>query len=57
VVLTSGVDIKNVWSYTSSPPYAFMTLCFIKDRDNILTILRTLPSVRPSLHSKQLENR
>ena len=44
VVLTPGVDIKNVWSYTSRPPYAFMTQCFVKHRDNIVTVFRTLES-------------
>jgi hypothetical protein len=49
-VLTSGIDIKNVWSYTSSPPYAFTTWCFIKLRDNIVTIS---VSYRPSVFALQ----
>jgi hypothetical protein len=25
---------KNVWSYTSTPQYAFMAWCLVKHRDN-----------------------
>jgi hypothetical protein len=27
-------QVKNVWSYTSSPPYVFMEWCLVKYRDN-----------------------
>jgi hypothetical protein len=31
----SGAEVKNAWSYTSTPQYVFMTWCFVKDRDNV----------------------
>jgi hypothetical protein len=27
-------EIKKMWIYTSTPPYAFMASCLIKHRDN-----------------------
>jgi hypothetical protein len=29
---SSNVEVKNVWSYTSSPAYVFMALCLIQHR-------------------------
>jgi len=26
----SSAEINNVWSYTSTPPYVFMTWCLVK---------------------------
>jgi len=26
----SSAEVKNAWSYTSTPPYTFMTWCLIK---------------------------
>jgi hypothetical protein len=26
---TTSAEIKNMWIYTSTPPYAFMALCLI----------------------------
>jgi hypothetical protein len=26
----SSADVKNAWNYTSTPPYAFMVWCLIK---------------------------
>jgi hypothetical protein len=30
----SSAEVKNVWSYTSIPQYAFMAWCLVKHRDN-----------------------
>jgi hypothetical protein len=30
----SGAEVKNAWSYTSTPPYVFTTWFLIKHRDN-----------------------
>jgi hypothetical protein len=30
----SCADVKNAWSYTSIPPYVFMTWCLVKYRGN-----------------------
>jgi hypothetical protein len=31
--LPSSAEVKNAWSYTSTPQYAFTVLCLIKHRD------------------------
>jgi hypothetical protein len=30
----SNAEVKNLWSYTSTPRYVFMALCLVKYRDN-----------------------
>jgi hypothetical protein len=30
----SSAEVKNVWSYTSTPQYTFMAWCFVQHRDN-----------------------
>jgi hypothetical protein len=30
----SSAEVKNAWSYTSTPPYVFMALYLAKHRDN-----------------------
>jgi hypothetical protein len=30
----ASVEVTQMWLYTSTPPFAFMTWCFIKHRDN-----------------------
>jgi hypothetical protein len=30
----SSAEVKNVWSYTSTPQYVFMAWCLVKHRDN-----------------------
>jgi hypothetical protein len=30
----SGAEVKNVWSYTCTPPYVFMVLCSFKHKDD-----------------------
>jgi hypothetical protein len=30
----SSVEVKNAWSYTSTPQYIFMAWCLVKHRDN-----------------------
>jgi len=32
--LPSSAEVKNVWSYTSTPPYVFTAWCLVKHRDN-----------------------
>jgi hypothetical protein len=34
----SSVQVKNAWSYTSTPQYAFMAWCLVKHRDNFTLI-------------------
>jgi hypothetical protein len=37
----SNAEVKNTWSYTSSPQYVFMVWCLLKNKDNFaLLILR-----------------
>jgi hypothetical protein len=40
----SSAEVKNAWSYTSTPPYTFMVWCLVKLRDNF-----TLPYIILSL--------
>jgi hypothetical protein len=30
----SNAEVKNAWSYTSTPQYVFMAWCLVKHRDN-----------------------
>jgi hypothetical protein len=30
----SGAEVKNAWSYTSTPQYAFIVWCLVKHKDN-----------------------
>jgi hypothetical protein len=30
----SSAEVKNAWSYTSTPQYALMACCLVKHRDN-----------------------
>jgi hypothetical protein len=32
--LPSSAEVRNAWSYTYTPQYAFMALCLVKHRDN-----------------------
>jgi hypothetical protein len=41
----SRAEVKNVWSYTSSPQYVFTMWCLVKQGDNFtftFTLLRKL---------------
>jgi hypothetical protein len=31
----SSAEVKNVWSYTSTPPYVFMARCLIEQRTHL----------------------
>jgi hypothetical protein len=31
----SSAEVKNAWSYTSTPQYVFMACCLVKPRDNL----------------------
>jgi hypothetical protein len=37
-----SAEVKNAWSYTSTPQYVFMTWCLVKHRDNFIFTF-TLP--------------
>jgi hypothetical protein len=37
--LTSSAEVKNAWSYTSTPQYVFMAWCLVKHRDFTFYIL------------------
>jgi hypothetical protein len=41
----SGAEIKNAWSYTSTPQYVFMALCLVQHMDSF-----TLPYLLPLLY-------
>jgi hypothetical protein len=48
----SSVEVKNAWSYTSSPPYVFMAWCLVKQgmscrRGAWLTTGSALPATLP----------
>jgi hypothetical protein len=32
-------EVKNAWSYTSTPQYVFMAWCLVKHRDNFTFLL------------------
>jgi hypothetical protein len=32
----SSAEVKNAWSYTSTPHYIFMAWCLVKHRDNFI---------------------
>jgi hypothetical protein len=36
--LPSSAEVKNAWSYTTTPPYVFMACCLIKHRDNFIFV-------------------
>jgi len=35
----SSAEVKNVWSYTSTPQYVFTASCSVKHRDNLTLYL------------------
>jgi hypothetical protein len=41
----SGVKVKDVWSYTSTLPYAFRLQCLLKHRNNF-TLCCCIPDTR-----------
>jgi len=47
----SSAQVKNVWSYTSTPQYAFMEWCLVKHRGNFTFTLRLLLQYNPPLHA------
>jgi hypothetical protein len=42
--LSSNAEVKNAWSYTSTPQYVFCTWCLVKHRDNFTFTLLVHPS-------------
>jgi hypothetical protein len=36
-----SAEVKNAWSYTSTPQYVFMAWCLVKHRDNFTFTLHT----------------
>jgi len=51
---SSSAEIRNTWSYTSTPPYVFMARCLVKDRTSSwhCTQLSTGTLHLPHLHAK-----
>jgi hypothetical protein len=45
----SSAEVKNAWSYTSTPQYVFMKWCLVKHRDNFTFYLYI------TLHRKMLQ--
>jgi hypothetical protein len=50
----SSAEVKNAWSYTSAPQYAFTGWCLVKHRDNFSFILFWLESLKGRDHSEDL---
>jgi hypothetical protein len=48
--LPSSAEVKNAWSYAFTPPYAFMTWCLVKHRDNFTSTLFTCFSIHHPTH-------
>jgi len=46
-----STKIKNVWSYTSTPPFVFVAWCLFKHRDFTLLSTHTNICARPKLLS------
>jgi hypothetical protein len=56
----SGAEVKNVWSYTSTPQYVFMAWCLLKHKDNFtftLPYLGRSNSMRMLFHNFHLCHR
>jgi hypothetical protein len=45
----SSTEIKNVWSYTFTPEYAFMAWCLVKHKDSFTFTFTSLVAVRHAL--------
>jgi hypothetical protein len=43
--LSSSTEVKNAWSYTTTPPYVLMARRLIKDKDSIIFFTFTLAAV------------
>jgi hypothetical protein len=41
--LPYSAKVKNTWNYTSTLPYAFMTLCLVKQKDNFALLYLWYP--------------
>jgi hypothetical protein len=41
----SSAEVKNAWSYTSTPQYVFMEWCLVKHRDNFTLPYITLDTI------------
>jgi hypothetical protein len=46
----SSVDVKNGWSYTSTPQYVFMAWCLIKHRDNFTFYTETMEAAQMTFY-------
>jgi hypothetical protein len=55
----TSAEVKNMWIYTSTPPYAFMAQCLVKHRDNFTFISQLhapaalLPEKQPTVSREQ----
>jgi hypothetical protein len=52
----SRAEVKNAGSYTSTPPYVFVTWCLVKQRDNFAFFIFYIHQLetKSSIHSIQL---
>jgi hypothetical protein len=46
--LQSSAEVKNAWSYTSTPPYVFLVWDFVKHSNNLLSLSLKSPILRES---------
>jgi hypothetical protein len=55
----SSAEVKNAWSYTSTPQYVFMAWCLVKHRDNFTftSNLRVLGNKNSSRYSREIKKK
>jgi hypothetical protein len=49
VIRFSSAEVKNAWSYTTTPQYVFMACCLVKHRDNFtftFTFIKAYTQIR-----------
>jgi hypothetical protein len=52
----SSAEVKNAWSYTSTPPYVFMAWCLVKHRDNFTFIFISISNAKITKNSSVFSN-
>jgi hypothetical protein len=50
----STAEIKNAWSYTSTPQYIFMVWCLVKLRDNFTLLYFTIKIISSFLSNRKI---
>jgi hypothetical protein len=51
----SSAEVKNAWSYTSTPPYTFMAWCSVTAQGQLLTLLNAHKSFEDVAKFKYLD--